>query len=143
MDIFIKFKIFDMNSVLPYITLYYPITKNSKIKNNKNSNYDLFILNSDSIRNFICENYNCDTSDTIEEIIFKNFKNKNYYQNFSKNLMNYINRKNFNPEEFSLNENLKGYLKPTSILKSENKNYENFLKEDLVNIKKFLTGIEK
>lgn len=155
-DIYLKFKLFDMSSVLPLITLYYPlVTTQNKLVNkafsknkitNKEKGYDLFIMNSDTIRSFICEDFDCDKDQTIEEIIEKNYRDKNFYINFSNNLMSYIKRKNNKSQsDFSISEyNLKDGLKYSKI---KGVNYEENLEltkaDNKEKIKNFLTGLER
>jgi len=155
-DIFLKFKIFNMDSLLPFITLYYPLINNYSFKNEKkitkkfatNNTYNnnMFILNSDSIRNFICENYECNQTETTEEIVLKNYKERNYYINFSENLNNYISRNSNIDKEKRLLSNfyLKDGLKFTTIIDEKLKEKLNEIKDhEKVKIKNFLTGFER
>lgn len=172
-EVYLKFKLFDMNSILPLITLYYPLLENSdsdlnknqvnnnlankkhnvinnfsSLKSNNKSNYgyDLFVMNSDTIRDFICEDFECDKNLKIEQIIEQNYKNKDYYINFSKNLMNYIKRKSdkaSSDSDFSDNI-LKDGLKFTSVKDAEITKKANSLQEnEKQKIKNFLLGNER
>ncbi len=181
LEVYLRFKIYDMDSLMPYITLYFPFSDNStlsKVKTNfkqtENVNskskidsnlniigkteryqYDLFILNSDTIRNFICENFSCEKNEKLESIIEKNYKNKDYYNNFSNNLMKYINRKNnlfntnkninkagndFDYSEYFLNDKIK-----FSKIKDEYMHFinENFEMDEKEKIKNLLTGNDR
>lgn len=169
-DLYLRFKIYNMNDLLPYITLYYPFTikgnhtrifyhdnivkQNDYIKNNKSNDYSLLILNSDSIRNFICENYHCEDKDTIEEIITKNYKDKTYYTNFANNLLDHLHRKSSYTNEYNIyvDQILKGGMKFSSIDLQDKinrlKNINKVLGDDVQqkyfeNTKNFLIGRER
>jgi len=155
-DVYLKFKLFDMKSILPLVTLYYPLAENFSNQNNitikkhfvkkldsKNNGYDLFIMNSDTIRNFICEDFECDKDQEIEEILVKNYKNKNFYINFSSNLMSYIKGKNYKTQsDWGLSDSiLKDGLKFTKIEGAQSSKKVN--ENDKEIITKFLSGIER
>jgi len=173
-EVYLKFKLFDMNSVMPLITLYYPLVNNTDSNNNNlastnkkhnvNSKfsvssgvnnsygYDLFIMNSDTIRNFICEDFECDENHTIEQIIESNYLNSNYYINFSKNLMSYLTRKgdkrrndDSSSFDYLLKDGLKfSKVKDTTTSSEISKNANGFKDSKLKEkIRNFLYGVQR